>query len=107
LIPKQVKNVKHKDFHIGLEFFTGGGKWRCTDIGTRVNVAISLEPRERVIVFCDENKQRHEEPYISTDPRDLLGPSYSVAEHVFDEYDFDGCYLTAEEVPYFAFGNHQ
>ena len=25
------------DFHIGLEFYTGSGKWRCTDIGTRVS----------------------------------------------------------------------
>ena len=29
------------DFRIGLEFYTGSGKWRCTDIGTRVIVAIS------------------------------------------------------------------
>jgi hypothetical protein len=91
--------MKHADFHIGMEFFTGAGKWRCTDIGTRVIVAISLEPRETVSVHWDENGQRHEERYMSDDPRDLLGPPYSVAECVFDEYDFGGCYTTADEVP--------
>jgi len=47
--------MKYEDFYIGLEFFTGGGKWRCTDIGTRVIVAISLEPRRRVTVAYDES----------------------------------------------------
>jgi hypothetical protein len=91
--------MKHSDFYIGKEFFTGAGKWRCTDVGTRVIVAISLEPRETVRVYYDENGERHEERFMSNDPRDLLGPPYSVAEHVFDEYDFDGCYATADEVP--------
>jgi hypothetical protein len=91
--------MKHADFHIGMEFFTGSGKWRCTDIGARVIVAISLEPRETVSVYCDENGQRHEERYMSDDPRDLLGPPYSVVEHVFDEYGLGGCYATADEVP--------
>jgi hypothetical protein len=82
-----------------MEFFTGAGKWRCTDIGTRVIVVISLEPRETVRVHYDENRERHEERFMSNDPRDLLGPPYRVAEYVFDEYDFDGCYATADEVP--------
>ena len=92
--------MKHADFHIGTEFFTGAGKWRCTDVGTRVIVAISLEPREMERVHYDENGERHEERFISTDPRDLLGPPYSVVEHVFAEYDLDGCYTTADEVPH-------
>ena len=91
--------MKHADFHIGMEFFTGSGKWRCTDIGARVIVAISLEPRETVSVYWDTNGQRHEERYMSDDPRDLLGPPYSVVEHVFDEYGLGGCYATADEVP--------
>jgi hypothetical protein len=91
--------VKHSDFHIGTEFFTGAGKWRCTDVGTRVIVAISLEPREMVRVHYDENGERNEERFISTDPRDLLGPPYSVGECVFDEHDLEGCYATADEAP--------
>jgi hypothetical protein len=45
--------MKHSDFQIGTEFFTASGKWRCTDVGTRVIVAISLEPREMVHQWTD------------------------------------------------------
>ena len=89
--------MKHSDFHIGLEFFTAAGKWRCTAMGSRVVVAISLESRERVRVHYDENTERHEERFLSTDLRDLIGPPYGVVEHVFDEYDLGGCDATAEE----------
>jgi len=50
-------------------------------------------------VHYDEHGERHVERFMSTDPRDLLGPPYSVAEYVFDEYDLDGCYATADEAP--------
>jgi hypothetical protein len=30
------------DFRIGLEFYTATGRWRCTDVGTRVIAAIQL-----------------------------------------------------------------
>jgi len=63
------------DFKIGDSFFTASGEWRCTDIGTRVIVAIRLD---------------------QDDPRNYNGPPYSIAEMVFDEYDFGGCYLQAE-----------
>lgn len=48
--------MKKDDFSIGLEFYTGSGKWRCTDVGTRVIVAIKLD---------------------ADDPRNYLGPPYS------------------------------
>lgn len=73
--------MKHSDFYIGREFFTGSGKWRCTDIGTRVIVAISLEPRNTTRVWTDESGD-HEEHFVSNDPRDLIGPPYSVVESV-------------------------
>lgn len=60
--------MRHADFHIGLEFYTEAGKWRCTDVGMRVITAIKLEG----------------------DPQNWIGPPYSVAETVFDEYDFEG-----------------
>ena len=91
--------MKHSDFQIGAEFFTAAGKWRCTDVGTRVIVAISLEPREMLRVRRNESGERIEERFTSDDPRDLVGPPYVVAEHVFNEYDFEGCYATADEVP--------
>lgn len=69
--------MKKDDFHIGLEFYTGSGKWRCTDIGTRVIVAIRLD---------------------KTDESWYNGPPYAVAEMVFDEYDMAGCSLDPAEV---------
>jgi hypothetical protein len=91
--------MNHSDFQIGTEFFTATGKWRCTDVGTRVIVAISLEPRTTIRVRRVENGPRIEERFTSDDPRDLAGPPYSVAEEVFDEYDLEACYATADEVP--------
>lgn len=63
--------MTHADFKIGAEFFTGSGKWVCTDIGTRVIVA--LKAREDGAIGA--------------------GPPYAECEMVFDEYDFGGCSL--------------
>jgi hypothetical protein len=93
------EQVNHSDFGIGTEFFTEAGKWRCSDVGTRVIVAISLEPRAMVRVRYDESGERIEEQFTSDDPRDLTGPPYMVCEHVFDEYAIAGCNATADDVP--------
>jgi hypothetical protein len=87
--------MKHHEFSIGTEFWCGGKRWRCTDVGTRVAVAICLEPREMVRVQAGPGdpttwiQRRH----VSDDPRDLYGPPYGVVESVFDEYDMEGCSL--------------
>ena len=62
--------LEKSDFYIGFEFWTATGRWRCTDVGTRTIAAIKLD-----------------EP----DPSLYNGPPYKIVEHVFDEYDFDGC----------------
>ena len=64
--------MKKNDFTIGLEFYTAAGKWRCTDVGSRVVVAIELNQK---------------------DERNYIGPPYSICECVFDENDFEGCAL--------------
>ncbi len=61
-----------KEFKIGENFYTGTGEWRCTDIGTRIIVAIHLDQK---------------------DSRNYNGPPYSIPENVFDEYDMEGCSL--------------
>ena len=87
--------MQHCDFAIGLEFRCAEKRWRCTDVGTRVIVAISLEPRDmaRLEPGLNGNSKRIETRYASTDPRDLNGPPYGVAESVFDEYDVESCSL--------------
>lgn len=64
--------MHHNDFSIGLDFYTATGRWRCTDVGTRVIVAIRLD---------------------ASDASWYVGPPYAVAESVFDEYDLEGCSL--------------
>jgi hypothetical protein len=90
--------MNHDQFHIGLNFWCGGKRWRCTDIGSRVIVAISLEPHEVVCVEVDKNdhSKRIEQRHMSDDVSWLNAPPYAIAEYVFDEDDIKGCSLSAE-----------
>lgn len=69
--------MRKEEFAIGLEFFTHTGKWRCTDIGTRIVTAIKL----------DQDDQSW-----------YNGPPYAVGESVFDEYGMEGCVLKPDEL---------
>lgn len=90
--------MNHSDFSIGLEFWCSDKRWRCTDVGTRVVTAICLEPREMVRgeVDPEDKSKRIQTKYVSTDPRDLNGPPYGVAENVFDDYDIEACSVERE-----------
>ena len=88
--------MKHSDFSMGTVFWTGSGKWRCTDIGTRTIVAIHLDPVEVV------QGPSEKEIYLLTEVQAAEdgwfdGPPYAVGESVFDENDLEGCYFTQEE----------
>lgn len=74
--------MKHSEFEIGCEFYCNGERWRCTDIGTRVIVAIPMEGQ--VTRFNSESQQLE---IISADESWLNGPPYARAETVFDEND--------------------
>lgn len=69
--------MKLSEFEQGLEFYTGAGRWRCTDVGKRTVVAIRLD---------------------AEDSSWYAGPPYAVPECVFDEDDLDGMSLSAAEV---------
>jgi hypothetical protein len=68
--------MRHDEFKIGLEFWCAGKRWRCTDKGSRVVVAVCLEPREGV---------------LADDPSWSDGPPG--VEHLFHEYDLPACSL--------------
>ena len=69
--------MKHYDFALGMEFMSSGGlRYRCTDIGTRTILAISLEV---------------------DDDRLLEGPPYMQDEIVFDEVDMERCFTSLKE----------
>jgi len=57
---------------IGTEFTCGDKRWRCTDIGTRVIVAICISDRDDDLSWYD-------------------GPPYAVVEYTFDETDLPVC----------------
>ena len=44
-------DMNREDFVIGEEFYTATGKWRCTDIGTRVIVAVRVDMPDLEEVF--------------------------------------------------------
>ena len=74
--------MKRADFHVGCEFLTASGRWRCTDVGKRTIAAIRLN---------------HDD-----EPSWYNGPPYAVTETVFDEYDFEGCEPAPERRTYDA-----
>lgn len=88
-----------EDFQIGLEFWCGEKRWRCTDVGSRVVVAISLEAHEVVRIETDpkDPTSRIERRYMTDAPVWLNGPPYGVVEHVFGEDSLEACTLTRGE----------
>jgi hypothetical protein len=75
--------VKLDDFHIGREFWTETGPWRCTDVGARTICAIKLGPVDIVGIDGEGTERRRRE----NDPKLLEGPPYGVGENVFDEFE--------------------
>lgn len=84
-------NMDHADFRIGIEFESGAGTWRCTDIGTRTVTAIRIDRVEK----ATHHDGKIETVTLSRDQAEaeewFTGPPYLVAEIVFDEEDFEGC----------------
>ena len=68
--------LKPEECYIGMEFWSDGGHWRCTDIGKRTINAIKLNQE---------------------DPRNYGGPPYMVVESAMDEYCLPTCYKTKGE----------
>lgn len=86
-------------FRIGMAFSDGLALWRCTDIGTRVVVAIRLDQatvRREVRNGDGSTDAVYEEIDPRQEPSWLAGPPYALAETVFGEYDLDGCREVAD-----------
>jgi hypothetical protein len=83
--------MKLADFAIGSEFWLGDRKWRCTDIGTRVVVAIRVDT-VRVSQENDRVITMEDLPQIEAQAKGWFdGPPYAIAEEVFDEDDIEAC----------------
>jgi hypothetical protein len=89
--------MESRDFVIGETFWTQAGAFRCTDIGTRVVVAVKLGPRE-VSGAERVNGEIRITKRIDDGPSWLNGPPYAVEEVVFDENDLMGCFRSEAEL---------
>jgi len=85
------------DFAIGETFWTHAGAFRCTDIGTRVVVAVKLGPREVSRAESVDGELRITKR-IEDDPSWLNGPPYAIEELVFDENELVGCFRSEAEL---------
>ena len=85
------------DFAIGETFWTHAGAFRCTDIGTRVVVAVKLGPREISRAESVDGELRITKR-IDDDPSWLNGPPDAVEELVFDENELVGCFRSEAEL---------
>jgi len=83
--------MKYADFSLGTMFFCEDRLWRCTDIGTRVIVAIRIDAVE---VGSNTPNHRRSLNRAQAEAEGWFdGPPYAVAEVVFDENDLEGCSL--------------
>lgn len=79
--------MKHSDFSIGQTFRCGDRLWRCTDVGSRVVVAV----RADYVRISSQDGDTVHTITRRVGPADLQGPPYGLAETVFDEYDLPAC----------------
>lgn len=84
--------MKLNEFGVGREFWCGGRRWRCTDVGSRVVVAICLEPHEIVrLTAAAGTSSGAIEQCVTDDPNWFSGPPFAIEESVFDEHDLPAC----------------
>lgn len=79
--------MERSDFVIGRSFWCGGSEYRCTDIGSRVVVAI---PVGDMFTQTESGTKRITASEAAAKGW-FRGPPYAVAEVVFDENDFPAC----------------
>ena len=72
--------MRHEEFRIGMEFWCGGRRWRCTDVGTRVVVGVCLEPHEVVTVTGKVGAKKGSSPLLDLEEKIWLGsyPCFTV-----------------------------
>jgi hypothetical protein len=87
--------MKVEEFVVGEDFWCGDQRYRCTDIGTRTIVAIRVDSVE---VAGNTPERRRTLSHNEAEAEGWFnGPPYAVAEHVFDEYEQEGCSRSRED----------
>lgn len=84
--------MDHAEFRIGTLFWCGDRLWRCTDVGSRVIVAIRIDAVELGGGAPGEGRRILTQAEAEADGW-FNGPPYAVAEIVFDEDGLEVCTL--------------
>jgi hypothetical protein len=74
--------MKREDFKIGEQFYTGSGRWICTDKGTKNILAIKTEDHSGKALLSNQDWE-----WIKGKHEDMLHVS------IFHINDWDGCSL--------------
>lgn len=85
--------MEHGEFRIGVEFWCGGRRWRCTDVGSRVIVAIRVDGVDTVQRSDGVTVRKPLSGPEAEAAGWFDGPPYAVAEFVFDEDSLEVCSL--------------
>jgi hypothetical protein len=80
--------MKLSDFHIGEDFALSGKKYRCTDIGSRVVVAV---PHAITVGSSIAGAPQPARQADAIEHGWHNGPPYAAQEIVLDEYDIELC----------------
>lgn len=87
--------MKHSDFHIGYTFTCENKVWLCTDIGSRVIIAICLSASQDNDYCRALSNNQQDELWKRRNPIAdiswITGPPYAFEEHVFDERGMLAC----------------
>jgi hypothetical protein len=90
-----IADMNHIDFSIGVEFWCDRYQWRCTDVGSRVIVAIRVDGA--AITTRDTATDKMSTSTLTKEQAEAWGwfdgRPYGCIEHVFDEGDFEACIL--------------
>lgn len=86
--------MKLEEFKIGEFFWTGSGKWKCYDIGTKTVIAIKWQ-KENANITVTDGLGNFDTEIMAIDPDSA--PSYMLSHSNFYEDDFAGCWSTESE----------
>ncbi|RZS82048.1 hypothetical protein EV217_2861 [Phyllobacterium myrsinacearum] len=83
--------MKISDFSIGIEFTVWGKTYRCTDVGSRVVIAIRIDEMTMATKQGDTISHQVLSRTEAEQQGWFDGPPYAVAEHILDEDDLEAC----------------
>lgn len=79
--------MKFEDFEVGKEFYSGSGKWICTDKGIRTIIAVRVMNREAFMGKLINCLGDAHSGFLQNKQYGLMD------EWVWQPMDFDGCDL--------------